>query len=102
MIRISTLKPNGTAKIKVEGRAVGPFGEELVRVLTQALAADGQVSLDLECLLSIDQPTLEYLAQSRERCVIARAPRYLNRWLEGLRMTEGLRSLEAKVPEPGL
>jgi len=56
----------------------------------------------LECLLSIDQPTLEYLAQSRERCVIARAPRYLNRWLEGLRMTEGLGSLEAKVPEPGL
>ncbi len=99
MIRISTVQPNGTTQIKVEGRAVGPFGEELVKFLRQALSTQHQVSLDLESLVSIDQPTLEYLAQARECCVITRAPRYMNRWMEGLRMTETLRVPGAKVQE---
>ncbi len=88
MIRISTSQPDGAAVYRVEGLAVGPFGVELVRVLKMALTGHRQISLDLESLHSIDQPTLEYLARDRDRFVISRAPRYLDRWLEGLRMID--------------
>ena len=89
MIRISTSQPGGLALFKVEGRAAGPSGVELTRVLEQALLGHKQISLDLESLQTIDQPTLEFLVRGRERFVIASAPRYLNRWLEGLRKSEG-------------
>lgn len=100
MIRISMSQPNGTASFRVEGLAVGPFGIELVRVLGQALTGHRQISLDLESLQSIDQPTLEYLARGRDRFVISGAPRYLSRWLEGLCMIEP-KNGAAEMPAPG-
>ena len=89
MIRISRTQSQSSSDFRVEGRAVGAFGEELVRVLDEALRRASPVRLDLEALLGIDQPTLEYLARFREHLVISRAPKYLDQWLEGLRRPEG-------------
>ncbi|HVP37612.1 MAG TPA: hypothetical protein VMS93_00355 [Candidatus Saccharimonadales bacterium] len=81
MIRISRLPANGIVTFKVEGRALGSFGEELRKFVGDTLAKEKQVSLDLEGLLSIDQPTLEFLAEKRSSVLISKAPRYMDRLL---------------------
>jgi hypothetical protein len=84
MIRISKQPANGVARFRVEGRALGSFGEELRKFVGDLLTQDGRVALDLEGLLSIDQPTLEFLAERRDSVLIERAPSYLDRWLKGV------------------
>jgi hypothetical protein len=83
MIRISKLSANGIPSFRVEGRALGSFGEEFRKFVAEALTRDERIVLDLEGLLSIDQLTLEFLAERRLQVGIERAPRYLDRWLNG-------------------
>ena len=89
MIRIFRTQVAGTTELKAEGKAVGAFGEELVRVIEDAVRTTSHVNLDLGALLVVDQPTLEFLARIREKLVITGAPRYLAQSLEGLCEPEG-------------
>ena len=84
MIRIFRTQVVGRTEIKAEGKAVGAFGEELVRVVEDALRTSDCVNLDLGSLLMADQPTLEFLARVRDRIAISGVPRYLAQTLEGL------------------
>ncbi len=88
MIRISKLPGNGSCHFKIEGRALGTFGDGLRKFLDEALASEARVTLDLEGLLAIDQPTLEFLARRRDRVLLEHAPRYLDRWLAGAEAKE--------------
>jgi hypothetical protein len=83
MIRISKLPVAGISSFRVEGRALGSFGEEFRKFVGEALDRETRIALDLEGLLSIDQLTLEFLAERRDSVRIDRAPSYLDRWLSG-------------------
>ncbi|MBI5836926.1 MAG: hypothetical protein HZB25_06765 [Candidatus Eisenbacteria bacterium] len=87
MIRISRLADNGSCHFKIEGRALGTFGDELRKFLEGLLDSESRITLDLEGLLAIDQPTLEFLAHRRDRVILEHAPRYLDRWILGAEAT---------------
>jgi len=84
MIRISRLPPNGVVSFKVEGRAQGTFGEEFRKFVADVLAREQRIALDLKGLQSIDQPTLDFLAERRGSILIEEAPQYVDRWLKGV------------------
>ena len=89
MIRISKLPAPGMLRFRIGGRALGSFGEEFRRFLGDALTREPRVSLDLMGLVSIDQPTLDFLAERRDVVLIENAPSYLRRWLNGTNGTSG-------------
>jgi hypothetical protein len=99
LIRILNLAGGRTPAYRVEGRAVGPSGTELTRFVEASLLEHSVIILDLECLLSVDQPTMEYLALHRDRVMLERAPRYLNQWLEGI--GHGSEGNTPGAPAPG-
>jgi anti-anti-sigma regulatory factor len=60
---------NGHTKIRLEGRLIGPWVEELRRACEQVLATGARVALDLADVSFLDQSGVELIQSLRQRNV---------------------------------
>jgi anti-anti-sigma regulatory factor len=71
MLRISPLHSNGGAvTLKLEGRVIGPWVEELRRSCERALATGAAPTLDLSDVSFIDRSGVELFRNLRNRQVL--------------------------------
>jgi hypothetical protein len=61
MLRIVTEKTGGTVTVRVEGRAIGPWVEELQRSCERALVTGDEVLVDLAGVSFVDREGVEVL-----------------------------------------
>ena len=82
MLKITTHKEARSTTLKLEGRLVGPWVQELDRCWHELTAvADGQVLVDLTSVTFVDSQGKELLARMRKQGVELRATGCLMRCL---------------------
>jgi anti-anti-sigma regulatory factor len=70
MLRIArTEKPGAGCVLRLEGRVIGPWVEELRRSCEEALATSTSVALDLSGVSFVDRPGVPLLRCLRDRGV---------------------------------
>jgi anti-anti-sigma regulatory factor len=69
MLRIEPLDTGGSAVLKVEGRVIGPWVEELREACESALAHGAGLTVDLAGVWFVDREGLALLQWRRERDV---------------------------------
>lgn len=71
MLRIARIgKPGAACILRLEGRVIGPWVDELRRSCEEALATSTSVELDLSGVSFVDRPGIPLLLCLRERGVI--------------------------------
>lgn len=71
MLRISTIpSTNGAVTLRVEGRVIGPWVEELRRSCEDTLATNARLTLDLSAVSFIDRDAVKLFRDLRGRHVV--------------------------------
>lgn len=71
MLRIARIDKPGTAcTLRLEGRLIGPWVEELRRACEDALATTYSVTVDLAGVSFVDRPAIPLLLSLRQRGVV--------------------------------
>ncbi len=71
MLKIARIdKPGTGCTLRLEGRVIGPWVEELRRSCEEALASSTAVALDLSGVSFIDRPGIPLLQRLRDRGVV--------------------------------